>query len=97
MFDRKRRKFITLIGGAAVLWPRTASAQKPGGVRRIGVLLSLAESDPEGKAQLSGFTLGLAELGWIDGRNLRMEVRWSGGDVDQIPTSRKSSSPCSPT
>src|SRR5260221_7236976 len=84
-----RREFITLVGGAAVLWPRAASAQKPGGVRRIGVLLSVAESDPEGKAQLSGFTLGLAELGWIDGRNLRMEVRWGGGDVDQIRTFAK--------
>ncbi len=71
------------------MWPRAASAQKPGGVRRIGVLLSVAESDPEGKAQLSGFTLGLAELGWIDGRNLRMEVRWGGGDVDQIRTFAK--------
>ena len=89
MFDRKRRNFIKLIGGAAVLWPRAASAQKPGGVRRIGVLLSLAESDPEGKAQLSGFTLGLTELGWIEGRNLRMEVRWGGGDVDQIRTFAK--------
>jgi putative ABC transport system substrate-binding protein len=51
--------------------------------------LSVAESDPEGKAQLSGFTLGLTELGWIEGRNLRMEVRWGGGDVDQIRTFAK--------
>src|SRR6266550_1774647 len=58
-------------------------------MRRIGVLLSLAESDPEGKAQLSGFTQGLAELGWIDGRNLRMEVRWGAGDVDRIRTFAK--------
>src|SRR6266404_9414112 len=86
----RRREFITLMGGAAAAgWPLAASAQKPGGVRRIGVLLSLAESDPEGKAQLSGFTLGLTELGWIDGRNLRMEVRWGGGDVDQIRTFAK--------
>ena len=85
----KRREFITLLGGAAAAWPLAAGAQKPGGVRRIGVLLSVAESDPEGKAQLSGFTLGLAELGWIDGRNLRMEVRWCGGDVDQIRTFAK--------
>ena len=84
-----RREFIRLLGGAAVVWPLAARAQKPGGVRRIGVLLSVAESDPEGKAQLSGFTLGLAELGWIDGRNLRMEVRWGGGDVDQIRTFAK--------
>jgi putative ABC transport system substrate-binding protein len=58
-------------------------------VRRIGVLLSLAESDPEGKAQLAGFTQGLAELGWIDGRNLRTEVRWGRGDVDRIRTFAK--------
>ena len=59
----RRREFITLIGGAAVLWPQAASAQKPSAVRTIGVLLSLAESDPEGKAQLSGFPQGLAEFG----------------------------------
>jgi putative tryptophan/tyrosine transport system substrate-binding protein len=85
----RRREFITLIGGVAVLWPQAVSAQKPGGARRIGVLLSVAESDPEGKAQLSGFTQGLAELGWIDGRNLRMEVRWGAGDVDRIGTFAK--------
>jgi putative tryptophan/tyrosine transport system substrate-binding protein len=82
----RRREFITLLGGTAVLWPQTASAQNSVTVRRIGVLLSLAESDPEGKAQLSGFTQGLTELGWIDGRNLRMEVRWGGGDVNRIRT-----------
>ena len=85
----KRREFITLLGGAAVAWPRAASAQKPGGVRRIGVLLSVAESDPEGNAQLSGFTLGLTELGWIEGRNLRMDVRWAPGRTDVMHTFAK--------
>jgi putative ABC transport system substrate-binding protein len=85
----RRREFITLLGGAAAFWSHAASAQKPGGMRRIGVLLSLAESDPEGKAQLSGFTQRLAELGWIDGRNLRMEIRWGRGDVDRIRTFAK--------
>ena len=70
----RRREFIALIGGAAALWSQAASAQNPGGLRRIGVLLSLAESDPEGRAQFTGFTQGLAELGWVEGRNLRMEV-----------------------
>ena len=84
----KRRRFITLLGGAAA-WPLAARAQQAERVRRMGVLLSLEESDPEGKAQLSGFTLGLTELGWIEGRNLRMEVRWGGGDVDQIRTFAK--------
>jgi putative tryptophan/tyrosine transport system substrate-binding protein len=85
----KRREFITLLGCAAAAWPLAARAQQPERLRRIGVLLSLEESDPEGKAQLSGFTQGLAELGWIDGRNLRMEVRWGGGDVDRIRTFAK--------
>ena len=85
----KRRDFITLLGGAAAAWPLAARAQQGERVRRIGVLLSLEESDPEGKAQLSGFTQGLAELGWIEGRYLRMEVRWGGGDVDRIRTFAK--------
>src|SRR6516162_6808109 len=85
----RRRQFITLLGSAAAAWPLAARAQQPERVRRIGVLLSLEESDPEGKAQLSGFTQGLAELGWIEGRNLRMEVRWGGGDVDRIRTFAK--------
>jgi putative ABC transport system substrate-binding protein len=58
-------------------------------MRRIGVLLSLDESDPEAKAQLSGFIQGIAELGWIEGRNLRTEVRWGSGDVDRIRTFAK--------
>jgi putative ABC transport system substrate-binding protein len=85
----RRREFITLVSGAAALWSQAASAQNPGRVRRIGVLLSLAETDPEGKAQLSGFTQGLAELGWIDGRNLQMEIRWGRGDIDRIRTFAK--------
>ena len=85
----KRRQFITLLGSAAAAWPLAARAQQPERVRRIGVLLSLEESDPEGKAQLSGFTQGLAELGWIEGRNLRMEIRRGGGDVDRIRTFAK--------
>src|SRR5262249_17423757 len=70
----RRRELIKLLGGATA-WPLAARAQQTAGMRRIGVLLSLAESD-EGKVQLAGFMQGLAELGWIDGRNLRMEVRW---------------------
>ena len=85
----RRREFITLLSGAVALWSQAARAQNPGGVRRIGVLLSLAETDPEGKAQLSGFTQGLAELGWIDGRNLQMEIRWGRGDIDRIRTFAK--------
>src|SRR5262245_47972128 len=84
----KRRAFITLIGGAAA-WPLTARAQQPAErMRRIGVLMS-AENDPDGKAQLSGFTQELAGIGWTDGRNVRIEVRWGGGDVNRIRTFAK--------
>jgi putative ABC transport system substrate-binding protein len=79
----RRREFITLLGGAAAAWPLAARAQQPDRMRRIGVLLEFDENDPEGKAWLSGFTQGLAELGWTDGRNLRMDVRWAAADVDR--------------
>jgi putative ABC transport system substrate-binding protein len=83
----RRREFITLLGGAAI-WPLTAHAQQPER-RRIGVLMGVEENDPEGKTQLSQFTQGLAESGWIDGRNLRVEVRWGGGDVNRTRTFAK--------
>jgi putative ABC transport system substrate-binding protein len=85
----RRREFITLLSGAAVAWPLVARAEQPGNVRRLGVLMSAQENDPEGKAQLSGFTQALAGLGWVDGRNLRMEVRWGGGDVNRARTYAK--------
>src|SRR5262249_52376349 len=75
----KRREFITLLGGA-VAWPLAARAQQPGRLRRIGVLMSWDESDPEIKTFLSAFMQGLAELGWTDGGNVRTEVRWAGGN-----------------
>jgi putative tryptophan/tyrosine transport system substrate-binding protein len=79
----RRRDFITLIGGAAVTWPLAARADQTGRVRRLGVLMAPQESDPEGKSQLSGFTQALATLGWIEGRNLQMEIRWGGGDANK--------------
>ncbi len=89
MSDVRRREFITLLGGAACAWPLTARAQQPERMRSIGVLMSVEENDPEGKTQLSQFTQGLAESGWTDGRNLRMEVRWGGGDVNRTRTFAK--------
>src|ERR1700694_4458737 len=80
----RRREFITVLGGAAMAWPRIAHAQQTDRMRRIGVLMALGENDPEAKAWLSAFTQGLQELGWTDGRNLRMEVRWAAGDVDRM-------------
>jgi len=84
-----RRHFITLLGGAAAAWPLVAFAQQRERVRRVGVLMSVEENDPEGKAQLSQFSQSLAESGWTDGRNLRMEVRWGGGDVYRTRTFAK--------
>jgi putative tryptophan/tyrosine transport system substrate-binding protein len=81
-FDRlKRREFITLIGGAAA-WPLAVRAQQPGGMRRIGVLMSVAADDPEGKARFTAFQQGLQQLGWSDGSNVRIETRWSGGKAN---------------
>src|SRR5436190_11879363 len=88
-FRIKRREFIGLIGCATVAGPFVSLAQRPDRTRRIGVLMSLGENDPEGKAQLSGFTQGLADLGRPEGPNLRIDVRWGGGDVDQIRTFAK--------
>jgi putative ABC transport system substrate-binding protein len=77
----KRREFITLMGGAAA-WPLAARAQPPDPMRRIGVLMARGENDPAAKASLSGFTQALGELGWTDGGNLRMDFRWTAGNVD---------------
>jgi len=85
----KRRDFITLLGGTAAAWPFGARAQQFAGVKRLGVLMSVRENDPEGKAQLSGFMEALAALGWISDRNLRMDIRWGGGDVSRTRTFAK--------
>jgi putative ABC transport system substrate-binding protein len=70
----QRREFITLLGGAAA-WPLAARAQQRDRVRRIGVLMSWDENDPEGKRRYSAFTQALAGLGWTEGRNMRMDLR----------------------
>ena len=74
----KRREFMAGLGGAAA-WPLAARAQQPERMRRIGALMPFAENDPEAKVWLSRFIQGLSELGWTDGRNLRMDVRWAAG------------------
>jgi putative ABC transport system substrate-binding protein len=73
----KRREFITLLGGAAVAWPLTARAQQPDRMRRIGVLMGLAEDDPDTKARLAGLRQGLERLGWSEGRNVRVDYRFA--------------------
>src|SRR5260221_8309420 len=79
----KRRQFITLLGGAAAAWPLAARGQQPDRVRRIGVLMGLAESDPEAKVRAAVFERALQELGWTRGRNIRIDYRWAPGDVEQ--------------
>jgi putative ABC transport system substrate-binding protein len=80
-----RRKLLGLIGGVAA-WPLAARGQKIVDVRHVGVLLSSDEKDPEGRATLAGFVQRLAELGWSEGHNLKLEIRWSAANVDQIRT-----------
>jgi putative ABC transport system substrate-binding protein len=78
-----RREFVAGLGGAAA-WPLAARAQQPERVRRIGVLTASDENDPQYKARLSALTQALANLGWTDGRNLRMDLRWHGDDTNRI-------------
>jgi putative ABC transport system substrate-binding protein len=78
-----RRDFITLVGGAAA-WPLAVRAQQDGCARRIGVLLPGVENDPLYKTNLSAFTQGFADLGWSDGRNVRIDLRWGGGDINRM-------------
>jgi putative ABC transport system substrate-binding protein len=79
----KRREFITLLGGGAV-WPLVARAQQGERMRRIGVLMSTAESDQRGLEYITGFAQGLAELGWTVGRTVRIEYRWGAGDLERF-------------
>ncbi len=84
LFDRlRRRDFITLLGGAAP-WPLAARAQQGERVRRIGVLMSLTSGDLDGQARHSAFLQGLQRSGWTDGRNIRIEQRWGGGDAENF-------------
>ena len=82
----KRREFITLFGGAAVTWPLAARAQQPDRVRRIGVLMGVTKDEPEGQARIAALREGLQKLGWIDGRNIRIEERWADGGIDSVRT-----------
>ena len=79
-----RREFVAGLGGAAA-WPVVARAQQGDRVRRIGVLMGGDENDPDpmAKTMVSAFTQALAELGWTDGRNVRMELRWGGAGIDR--------------
>ena len=85
----RRREFITLLGGAAAAWPLAARAQQPERMRRIGVLMRLAD-EPEAPARVGAFLQGLAELGWSIGSNVRIEYRWYAGNADNIQDTQRS-------
>jgi ABC-type uncharacterized transport system substrate-binding protein len=84
MLDMRRREFMALLGGAAVAWPLSARAQQSERVRRIGVLMPLAEDDQEASALVATFVNGLREQGWTVGRNVSIEYRWAAGDAQRI-------------
>ncbi len=79
----RRREFITLLGGTAATWPLAGHAQQPDRMRQIGALAGIAD-DAEGQARFAAFRQGLQQLGWTDGRNIRIDYRWGGGDADNI-------------
>jgi putative ABC transport system substrate-binding protein len=80
----RRREFISLLGGAAAAWPLATRAQQPERMRHIGVLTGLAADDPETQARNAVFLQSLQELGWTDGRNVRLEYRFAAGDAERI-------------
>ena len=79
----RRRKFITLLGGAAAVWPLAAIAQQADQVRRIGVLSNIGESNLEAQSMVTALHEELRKLGWIDGRNLRVDHRWAAGNPER--------------
>jgi ABC-type uncharacterized transport system substrate-binding protein len=80
----RRREFLGVLGGAAAAWPLAARAQQPGGMRRIGVLMASAADDSENQARMAAFLQGLAQLGWTDGRNVRIDIRWATTNADDL-------------
>jgi putative ABC transport system substrate-binding protein len=84
-----RRDSIRLLGGAVAAWPPAARAQSPDPMRHIGVLMGLPASDPVGQSELAALHRGLRKVGWIVGRNVQLEYRWAGADVDRIQTFAK--------
>src|SRR6516164_9003620 len=78
-----RREFITLLGGAAA-WPLAARAQQGERVRRIGMLLGIAENDLEAQSRIAAFRKGLRDLGWVEGRNVHIDHRFAAGDANRI-------------
>jgi hypothetical protein len=80
----QRRNFITLLGGAAATWPLAARSQEPQQMRRVSILVGPAERDPEATGRAKAFRLGMRDLGWIEGRNVQIEYRFTGGNVESV-------------
>jgi ABC-type uncharacterized transport system substrate-binding protein len=80
----RRREFITLLGGAMAAWPLAARAQQSDRMRRVSVLLGLSEKDPETNSRLKAFRLGMRDLGWVEGRNVQVEYRFAGSNLESI-------------
>ena len=79
----RRRDFIKAIAVSAAAWPLAARAQQPERVRRIGMLMNTVADDPQGQARIVAFQQTLQQLGWIEGRNVQIDVRWGGNDVER--------------
>jgi len=86
-FGQNRRDFITLLGGAAAAWPLAARAQGDR-VRRLGVLMSTGERDPETQLRVGAFREGLQKLGWAEGHNLQIDYRWGAGSIERTVLGR---------
>jgi putative ABC transport system substrate-binding protein len=82
LFMIRRREFIAGLGGAAA-WPLAARARQPG-MRRVGVLVGLAEEDPETQGRLAAFRQGMQQRGWSEGRNLQIDYRWAGPEAERV-------------
>src|SRR3984893_4662491 len=80
----RRREFISTLGSVAAAWPLTSHAQQPNRVRRIGVLMSYAESDSDAQALYAAFREGLQKLGWTEGRNTQIDTRWATPDDAEL-------------
>jgi len=87
MLDLRRRQFITLLAGGAAAWPFGVRAQQTERMRRVGVLMSVAADGPDGQPRLAAFLKRLQELGWTDGHNVRIDVRWGAGEAERTRTS----------
>ena len=80
----RRREFVALVGGGVAAWALAARAQQPERIRKIGVLMNLSSEDPEGQARIKAYAQAVQKLGWIEGGNVRTEIRWAADDPDRL-------------